>query len=304
MRHRIEISALLITLTLFAVGFFGCGGRQSLANLSVRELFELGKDKHENKKYIEAVEIFQTVIYNYPGEPIVDTAQYFLALSYYGSEDYELAQVEFNRLVINYPSSVYFENAIFMKAACFFEGTPRHYGLDQSDLERAIKQFEDYVIDYPESELFPEAQRMLLVARTRMAKKFYESGITYIRMGARGSAQKYFQKVIDEYTDTEYAALATYKSAEADLGMKKYTDAQKGFEDFKVVFPDHELVKEAEKLAAEAAFKAGEKAFKNGDTELAKEKFEALLALYPNSKKAKDADKYLKQIESRLSSGS
>ena len=99
----------------------GCGGSKSLANMNAHQLFELGKKEYDKKKYLKAIELFQTVVYDYPGESIVDTAQYFLALSYFGNKEYELSAVEFNRLIVNYPSSAYFEHAIFMKAVSAFE---------------------------------------------------------------------------------------------------------------------------------------------------------------------------------------
>ncbi len=304
MKYRFETTLLWAGLVLMVAAIVGCGGKQSLAHLSAGELFEIGKEQHDNNKFIKAIETFQTIVYNYPGERIVDTAQYYLALSYYGNEEYELAQVEFNRLVINYPSSAYFESAIFMKAACFFEGTPNHYGLDQSDLEIAIKQFEDYLIDYPESDLYPQAQQMLLVARSRMARKYYESGIVYSRLGAAGSAEMYFQKVVDDYTDTEYGALAVFQCAEMNFLMKQYDKSRQEFESFKAVFPEHELAEKAAERAVESAFKEGEKALKEGDREAAKEKFETFLTLYPDSDRAADVNKYLKEITGTNSSGS
>lgn len=197
MKQAASCIVFLFFLAFVSFKTISCGGSVSLATLSATELFELGKEKYEGKKYIKAVEIFQAIVYNYRGESIVDTAQYYLALSYFGAKEYELAQVEFTRLVLNYPSSVYFAHAIFMKAVSFFEATPSHYGLDQADLVTAIKQFEDFIIDYPESELIPDTQKYLLVARTRMAKKFYASGIVYSRMRAYRAASIYFQKVVD-----------------------------------------------------------------------------------------------------------
>ena len=106
--------AILLWLSIAAMVFtIGCGSRPTLANLSAHELFDKGKEEYSQKHYLRAIEYFQAVVYNYPGESVVDTAQYYLALSYFGDKEYELAQVEFNRLVVNYPASVYFEHSIF-----------------------------------------------------------------------------------------------------------------------------------------------------------------------------------------------
>ena len=295
-RHRNLVT--LIALTVIAVGLIGCGGGKiSLANKTSTELFALGKEKFDAAKYAPAVTYFQTIVYNYPGEPIVDTAQYYLALSYYRNKEYQLAQVEFNRLVLNYPASAYFVQSIFMKAVCFFEGTPKNYGLDQSDLETAVKQFEDFIIDYPESELVPDAQKYLLTARSRMAKKFYEAGNVYDHVGAFKAAKIYYQRVVDDYTDTPFAPDATFGIAMMDFKLKNFDDARQKFADFLKVFAQSELSEKAKVLVAESAFRSGEKAYKSGDYNLAKERFETFIKDYPDSKKKSDADEYLKKIQ-------
>jgi len=295
---RFRYLMILAALSTIGLSLFGCGGgKLSLANKSAPELFALGKEKFDAGKYVPAVSYFQTLVYNYPGEPIVDTAQYYLALSYFRNKEYALAQVEFNRLVLNYPSSAYFIQSVFMKAVCFFEGTPKNYGLDQSDLETAIKQFEDFIVDYPESELVPDAKKYLLTARSRMAEKFYSAAIVYDHVGAYKAAKIYYQKVVDDYTDTPFASQATFGIALMDYKLKNYDDARDKFDNFLKVFPKDELAAKANELVVEAAFKSGEKAYKSGNYDLAKEKFESFMKNFPDSKKKQDAGEYLKKIQ-------
>ena len=284
-------------LTLLLISVIGCGGKQTLNTLSSKELFDLGKEQFDKEKYLKAITHFQTLVYNYPGESVVDTVQYYLAMSYFKNEDYPLANVEFNRLAVNYPASTYAEDAIFMKAVCLFEGTPTHSGLDQSDLYTAIKQFEEFIIDFPESNVLGEAQKYLHIAHTRLAKKTYDSGIVYQRIGTYKSAEIYFQKVVDEYTDTEYAPLATYGLAEMKYKMKEYKLAQEKFSDFTIVFKDSPLVEKAVEYVEKSAYKAAEKAFDDKDYPKALEYFEAFKTDFPNSDKLKDATKKIEEIK-------
>ncbi|KAA3636873.1 MAG: outer membrane protein assembly factor BamD, partial [Calditrichaeota bacterium] len=253
----------ILLLLILSISYIGCGsgGGNKLSTLPSYELFKLGKQKYDEEKYLKALDYFQALVYNYPGESIVDTAQYYLALSYFGQEEYDLAQVEFNRLVLNYPASVFFENSIFMKAVCFYEGTPTHFGLDQSDLKIAIKQFEDFIIDYPESEVIPDVQKYLKEAKTRLAHKDYNSGVTYVRIGTYKAAEIYFQRVVDNYTNTEYGPLATYGLAEVEFKLKKFDEAKSKFQDFTIVYPEHELIPKAQEYIEKSALKSGIKAF-------------------------------------------
>jgi len=296
LKSRTSFVSLAVIMVAVASLGLGCGGPKKLATMTAGDLFAEGKKLYEKHKYLRAIEIFQSCIYNYPGESIVDTAQYYLALSYFGNREYEVAQVEFNRLVLNYPSSVYFEQSVFMRAVCFFEATPKHHRLDQSELETAIRQFEDFIIDFPESEAVEDARKYLLVARTRLARKYYDAGVVYSRIRAYEAAQIYYQKVIDDFTDTEFAAPAAFEHALAEFKMRRYDQARQRFKDFQSLFADHEKAKKARELEIEAAFKLGETAFRKGDYELAQEKLEAFKADYPQHHLNGKADKYLKKM--------
>ncbi|HUV30468.1 MAG TPA: outer membrane protein assembly factor BamD [Acidobacteriota bacterium] len=293
-----RVAICLLSVVVAGVGLMplGCSPALQLGSLQPDGLFTLGKERYENGKYVKAVEAFQTLVYNFPGEPVIDTAQYYLALSYFASEDYILAEREFNRLLLNYPSSVYVVHAQFMRAVCFFEGTPGHYGLDQSDLTEAIGQFEDFIIDHPESELMPDARAYLLQAKTRLAKKYYESGMVYVHIGRPSPAATYFQKVIDDFTDTEFAARSSFQMAELEFKRMDYEEARRLFDNFLIVFSDHEWSDKARKGTEEAAFKQAERAYKSGEPALARKLFEAFKRDFPESKRTGKTDKYLKKI--------
>jgi len=278
----------------------GCSGSKSRASMTSHELFLEGKKKYEKKKYYPAQEIFQSVVYNYPGNAIVDTAQYYLALSYFGNGEYEVAEVEFNRLAVNYPSSAYHENAVFMRAVSSFEATPDHYALDQTGLNTAIRQFEDFILDYPESELIDDARKYLDTTHFRLARKVYENAIIYSRMGTYTAAKEYFQNVIDNFTDTEYGPKASFKYAEMDFKRKEFDDARMGFENFRTVFPDHEWTPKAWEYTVKAAFRSGEKAFKTGEFEVAREKLIAFIEEFPEEGEVEKAQKYLEKIDNVL----
>lgn len=284
-------------LLLLAVGLSGCGGKPNLTKLGGRELFDLGMKKYHDGKYLSAIDALQATIFNYPGESYVDTAQYYLAQSYFDNRDYVLGQVEYNRLLTNYPLSAFAAQAQLMKAVCFFQGTPKHYGLDQTDLETAITQFEDFIVDHPESEAVADANRYLKEARTRLARKCYESGIVYIRIGDFGSARTYFQKVIDDYTNTDFAADATYQIAETYYQQKDWDKAGELFANFSTIWPEHRWAADATQKSCEAAYKGGQAAYKAGDMVLARRRFERFrTACGQSSDKLRKVDDYLQQI--------
>lgn len=292
MNSKVTFVCLLSCLILMA----GCGGKKSTATLPARELFTLAMENYQNEKYLDAIERFQDVIYNYPGEPYVDTAQYYLALSYFGQEEYALAKAEFTRLTNNYPLSPFVISAQFMQAVCDFESTPKHYALDQTELHESIRRFEDFLIDHPESERIPDAQKYLDKARERLAQKMYANAITYTHIGAHKAAKIYFQHVVDNYTSSEFAPLALYGIAESDYKLKQYEDAGKKFDDFLSVYPSHRLADKARHYAIEASFRAGESAYEKGEMSSARTRLESFRQKYPDHKYSSRASSILRLI--------
>jgi len=295
------LTALLIRILLplvLIVGVLGCGGRVSMAALDARELFELGMEKYENRKQLDAIEAFQTVIFNFPGESMVDTAQYYLAMTYFDRHDYVLAKVEFNRLLLNYPASSFAPQAQLMRAVCFYKGTPEHYGLDQTDLYTAIQQFNDFLIDYPESDATEDAQAYMVEARSRLARKLFESGIVYTRIADYRAARVYFQQVIDNYTDTDYAANATFEMADTYFHSHDWDEAHERFENFRTVYPNHERADEAARLSCEAVYKGGVEAYDASDFTLARSRFERYQTVCgQDEKENRKIDEYLQSMD-------
>lgn len=289
----LKLSLLLIAALLIS----GCGGPQKIGNLSARELFTLAKDKYDHKKYYRAIELFQNLVYAHAGDPIVDTAQYYLGMSYFGNDEYQLAAAEFNRLLINYPSSAFAEHAQFMRAAATFQSAPKHFGLDQTELKPALDQLQDFISDRPESPYAADAKALLLTGRTRIARKVYESAMVYFRVDAYPAANIYFQKVVDDYLDTEHAPRALYMVAEGEYKMKHFDLAREKFEGFVRVFPKHEWVEKARTRSADAAFSYGVASYEARDFGKAREKFESFKAGFPNDNRVKEADNYLAKLK-------
>lgn len=245
----------IFLLVAAVIGLSCCGGPKTHLIDDPRILFDQGMVDYQNEKYLSAIEKFQRLIYNYPGAIFVDSAQFFLAHSYYGNEEYILASVEYNRLVSNYPQSELHDDAQYMTGLCYFKGTPGHYGLDQEDLKLAVAAMNNFILDNPDSDLVPEAQKVVLEARTKLARKDYESGVLYVKMYDLKAARIYFQLVIDEYTDTPYAGMSLYRLAEIDYKEKDYQTASDRLNQFLNIYENSEFSGKAKKLLEEITLK-------------------------------------------------
>src|SRR5574341_1590032 len=77
---------------------WGCGGKAVRPVLPQAEQYSLAKKYYDKKKYRQAAEEFQKLIFNYPGATVVDTALYYLGESYFHQEDYPSAAGEAGKL--------------------------------------------------------------------------------------------------------------------------------------------------------------------------------------------------------------
>lgn len=248
MRHKYFFAAGLM---LIMVTLADCGGKSVLTYPTAEEQFARAKQEYDSENYFKAIEQFQRVIFNFPGASVVDTAQYYLALSYFGNEDYELAAVEFRRLANNYPQSDFVDEAQYMSGVCFLKNSPGHYGLDQEDMKRGIQVLNDFLIDNPDSPLIEDARQSVLEGMTKLARKEYENGMLYYKIYDYKAASIYFQFVIDNYTDTKYAAYALFKLSEIAFKREQYTEAMDKFKSFMTIYPSNELTPKAQEYIDE-----------------------------------------------------
>lgn len=226
----------------------GCGSTKIKSYSSAEEQYREAHKEFQKEHYLKAIDGFQKVIYNFSGASMVDSAQYFLAMSYYLQEDYFLAAAEFERLYNNYPGSPFLDDGQYMAGLCYYKSSPRNYGLDQEDLIRAIQILEDFVTDNPGSDLADDARATIKEAYGRLAKKRYENARIYYKLGYLDAAEIYFQTVIDDHTDSEWAARALYYKGEIKFKQKWYQEAKAVFDNFLVVYPEHKLAEKAKKM--------------------------------------------------------
>ncbi len=94
--------------------------------------------------------------------------------------------------------------------------------------------------------------------RVFLAKKDYESGMTYMHMEYYKAATYYFDLILDKYHDTEYAEPALLKKVEALTNRKKYTDAKEAVDKFLIKYPTSNMKSDAERMCADIEAKISE----------------------------------------------
>lgn len=155
-----------------------------------------------------AVEIFRKVIENAPYGEYADIAQYKIGLYYWESGRYEEAIGEFRKIIDDYPKSELLDDARFQIALCFFKLYLRTE-YDQEAIDKAIKELENFIEDFPEElRMVEEAHKILAQLNEKKAEHAFKIAQFYERQGSIESAVIYYKEVRDKYGGTSWAAKA------------------------------------------------------------------------------------------------
>jgi len=208
-------------VTCCALVLAGCGAGVLPPVHSEGERLDIARHMIAQRDYTRAIELLKTYIQNNAGSANVDAAIELLGESYLKTRDYASAQVEFERLLRDYPESDSSGSAAFRLGEALY-GQARGPDFDQDYTVKALDQWQSYVRAYPGHWLQPEAARRVAQARQRLASKLLKDANLYLKLRLGGPAEAYFQRVIDEFPDTPQASEASIgvALAEAAAGHK------------------------------------------------------------------------------------
>jgi outer membrane protein assembly factor BamD (BamD/ComL family) len=228
---------------------------------------------------------------------------YDLARAYTCEQDYTLAKLEFERVVNSYPQSTLVDDAAFGLAMSQYRQAPRNPGLDQQETERAKGSLEDFIAIYPRSERRKQADSVLTIIEGRLARKTFENGRLYLKLGADSAAMLYFQELWDEYTRSPYAPRALWLLADKARQEEKWELAIKRYEQLIAVYPDAIEVPRARMFLeriktarGEDLFRDAERARTSGSAQAALDLYGQLVDRFPGDPHAEEARRRIEEL--------
>ncbi len=236
---------LIISFT--ALFLWGCGSSIETVNLSAKERLEYAKKLFNDEDYLEAVNELQAIILQYPGNEIIDDAQYLLGMTRYKRGEYILAAYEFSKLVKNMPASEFVPDAQYMLAESYFQLSP-NFTLDQKYTKKAIDEFQAFLDFFPTHTKVPEAEQKLKILNDKLAHKTYNDAVIYEKMDYHTAALMYYDDVLEIYHDTKYAPMAMYNKIQILLDRNRITEADEEISKFIARYPDNSNVDELKKI--------------------------------------------------------
>ena len=191
----------------------------------------------EKEKFISAQDILNTLAIRASHTEIGDNILYYLGESYFLNEEYQLAVIEYDKLIRRMGYSPLIEKARWRICECYVAMSPKYY-LDQISSEKAIEKIQEFLEDYPFSEQKESANNTVQKMRNKLGKKAYETGILYIKLGAYDSAILAFEQMLENYYDTEYVPQAHLGIIRSYSGMEKVNKVEEYYQSYRHVLPD------------------------------------------------------------------
>jgi outer membrane protein assembly factor BamD len=219
-RHRfLALLRSVIVGTLLA----GCGGTLHEQTGGIAD-YERGKRAYDQQNWADAALDLKAFVEAYPGTERTDDALFHLGDAYFRMGDHALASGQFDRLLRDFPASIYEADARFLLARC--DDLQSHGAmLDQTETERAMGRYREFLGAHPDHPRAAEAQARLAALRDRLAEKRFKNGRLYVRQRQYAAADRYLQSVIADFPESKWAASAGLLLTETLLRRERREDA-------------------------------------------------------------------------------
>lgn len=208
-------------------------------------------------KYSHAVVLYEKMVPYVTGTDLASEIAYRSANANFKLEKYTLAGHQFKNFHTGFSSDKRAEDALYMSALCFYKGSGE-YNLDQTNTKSAIREMQNFINTYPNSEKLAECNLMIQELQEKLEKKAFENAKTFYKTMKYKAAVVSFDNVMSDFPDSKlkeqayyYSFLSKYELAKnsiLDLQEERIKDAQTAIRLFEEEFPKSEYITKANQL--------------------------------------------------------
>ncbi|HOY33368.1 MAG TPA: outer membrane protein assembly factor BamD [Bacteroidales bacterium] len=207
-----KTSRITIFFVALLTGFIlsSCGQyRKVLKSSDIGLKYSTAVTLYEKGDYHRAMQLFDELLIYYRGTDTSEKINYYYAYCYYGENDYLQAGYYFTKFTSTFPTSKYAEECEYMSAYCQYMYSPE-YGLDQTISVDAIKQFQLFINQYPNSTRIAKCNEIIDELRYKLEKKEFEIARLYYKIEDYQAAYIAFKNVLRDYPETKHKEDAYY----------------------------------------------------------------------------------------------
>lgn len=216
-----------------------------------RERYEKAEAGFKAEKYGKIKEGLEEILTLCAGTGYMEQAQFLLAESYFNLEEWIEARGEYASFVLNFPGSPFIETAEFRKAISSFN-MEYHTARDETNTNVAMKDFERYLSNYPNSPLTDSVNYYRGLLTERLAEREYQTARLYYRMDEPQAAVIYLKEFLDVFPYSKRRRDAFFLIALSYSELDQFAQARYYLEQAKAYPPRGVDLKNFEKDLAKA----------------------------------------------------
>ncbi len=239
-----------------------CSQYQRLLQSDDHELkYQTAIEYYEEGEYGRTITLLSDVMPVYRGTAEAQRINYYFAMAHYKNGEYTLASHYFKSYVDAFPNSENAEEFLFLSAYCQYLESPR-YSLDQTNTRQAIREFQNFINRYPQSERVADANELIDRLRLKLEKKHFEIGQLYYNISDYQAAATTFETYINDFPDSEYREKAMFLTVKAYYEFaynsipqrqeERYGKVIDAYNEFVRRFPDSDMIEEASEMHEKA----------------------------------------------------
>ncbi len=197
-----------------------------------RVLYELGKESLENKRWLAAREYFAQVVDSYPQSSVRPQSLLGIGDTYEGvgtAASYLRAIDEFRQFLSFFPLHPQADYAQY-KIALIHLAQVRSPERDQTETKAAIRSLNEFLDQYPDSNLVGEAETKLRSARDRYSESEFLVGHYYYRSKWYPGAIDRFKAILEDDPQFTLRDAVYFHLAESLLAVANKVEALPYFE--------------------------------------------------------------------------
>ena len=222
---KISLFLYLFTFAAFLASCSSSGQTKMKHTEWCKIRYEKAEELFKKGKYGRTTDKLEEILATCAGTGYMEQAQFLMAESYFNMEDWLEARGEYGSFILNFPGSPFIETAEFRKAVSSFNMEFR-VSRDEANTTIAMKDFERYLSNYPESPLRDSVNYYYNLLVERLAEKEFQTGRLYLRMDKYQAAVIYFKEFLETYPNGKRRTEALFMIAQAYNELDQFETAK------------------------------------------------------------------------------
>ena len=185
---------------------------------SARQIFDDAQALLDDDEPVAAARMFDEVERLYPFSQLSKRAMIQSAFASYSAGDVASARASASRFLDLYPSDVDSSYAQYLIALTYYDNIV-DVGRDQIGTQSALRELQEVVRRYPESDYARDARLKIDLTHNHLAGKEMTVGRYYLKRGHYGAAINRFKVVVEKYQTTSHIEEALHRIVEANLAL-------------------------------------------------------------------------------------